>query len=97
MPKRFLVNGSGDGKQHFPDEIKEKPEQHDTENALHNAHETDETAPLCQWWFGKLAQARGANQTVIVFGDAFAAKELPALDATRRGFALRMVETALVR
>lgn len=42
-------------------------------------------------------QARCANDAVVVFGDAFATEELPALRAARNGLPGFMVQAALVR
>ena len=41
-------------------------------------------------------EADGAHDTVLVFGDAFAAEAVAALRAARHGFAGNMIETTLM-
>ena len=87
----------GYGKQSFANGVKEKPKQQYAEQTLHDAHKTDETLALGQTRCGEFQQAGGADEPIIVFGDAFAAKKMAALRAARRRFTLRVIEATLMR
>ena len=87
---------SGQGQEKISDKIKEKPGRDQSQQELAEVKRARETAPFEERDARQFSQARGANDPVLMFGDALAAKILGALRAARDCFALGMVETALI-
>jgi hypothetical protein len=83
--------------QTFADEKEEKPGDQNTKGALRKPENGGESEALRKRPARQLFQAGGANNTVIVFGDALTAEKSLTFWAARDGFAHGMVETALVR
>ena len=91
------MEGGRQRQQSLADEIKKEPGEQQPGQQLGTSENARKGGPLQERDGRKFPQAGCANNLVIVLGDAFAAKELGALWATRYGFALGMVKAALVR
>src|SRR5262249_24354247 len=78
--------------QSFSNQVKEKPREKKPANALDERNRPGQKTPLEQRDRSQFAQARRADDPVVVFRDAFAAKELAAFRAPGHSFALAMVE-----
>ncbi len=72
--------------------VKEQPEYDEAYEA--SARQNQRLGPRSFLGRGKRLQAGGADHSIIVFGDAFAAEEATALRAPGGGLPLEMVETA---
>jgi hypothetical protein len=77
-------------------EIKEQQDGRHAKEQLDSTHDPHETGALRQRNGRQLSQAERANHPIFVLGDALTAIELPAVGATGRGFAHRMVEASLM-
>ena len=82
--------------QSLADEIEKEPGEQEPGQQLGASENAGKGGSLQERDRGEFPQAGRANHLVIVLGNAFAAKELGALWTTRHGFALGMVEAALV-
>jgi hypothetical protein len=86
----------GNRQQSLAHQVKEKPQDHHTQQALAQPEDSREAAARSGAAPGQFLQAGRANDAIIVFRDAFAAEELPTLQAPRRRLALRVIETSLL-
>lgn len=96
LPNRAVVKGNGNCEQALPNPIKEKPRGHNSGQRENNLAEDERGIFFGRRSFEEFFQATGANHSVIVFGDAFAAEKQLALRATRHGLAHEMMETGLL-
>jgi len=96
FPYGAVVERTWHRQQALAKEIKEDQQRGEADGQLHCAHQAHEAAALREGHPGQLLQARGANDPVIVFRDAFTAEELAAFRAARRGLTGGVVEAALV-
>lgn len=95
-PYGTFVKVRGNAEQRAAEEIKTKPKNADANGKLnHRKHPREGTARRVRL-DGQLAQAIGANDAVIVLGDAFAAIEVAAFRAARHSFAQRMLKATLM-
>ena len=90
------MKGAWHREQALAKEVKEDHQRHQTREQLNGSHHTDEAGSLGEGHLGQLLQARGADDTIVVFRDAFAAVELGALGTPRCRLAERVIEAALV-
>jgi hypothetical protein len=84
------------GDKRLADEIKEKPCHAEAEQRLAQAESTGKSTPFGERPPGKFPQARSADDAIIMLGNAFPAKKLRALRASRHRLALRVIETSLI-
>jgi hypothetical protein len=84
-------------RERFADYKKEKPRHENARGTLRDANRHDKTASLSQRHARQLFQASGAEHTIVMFGDAFAAKELLAFRAACHRFAGGVIEATLIR
>ena len=80
----------------MPDPIKEKPRGENSSQTKDGLFQAEQAICFGAGRFDKFLQATGADDAVIMFGDAFAAEEEFALGTTRNGFTQRVVETTLL-
>jgi hypothetical protein len=95
FPKGALVKRARNGQQALADQIKKEPRCHEPRDALSDSDGDPATPPRC---IGSklLFQTAGADDAVIMFGNALAAKELMATGAERCCFAQSVVQATLV-
>ena len=90
------MKGGWQRKQDLAEEIEEKPSRHQAEQAFHGTDETGKAAPPQQRNTREFCETRGADDSILVLGNAFAAE----ITSTRRtagdSFPLGMIETALI-
>jgi hypothetical protein len=80
----------------LPDPIKKKRRREKAGETQSGAGQNAERMPALSDVPGSLAQTGGAEDAVVMFGDALAAKEVAALRALRDGFARGMIEAMLM-
>jgi hypothetical protein len=86
----------GQFQQAIPDEKKEKPCQQNSDGTLREAGKFDESQSLRKRLARHFSQTGGAEDSVVVFGDALSAEKVVAFWAARRRLARGMVETTLM-
>ena len=84
------------GHQELPQEVEDHPSCGQADREFSCPHDGEKARPPREGRLGHVAQARGADDAVVVFRDTFAAEEASALRAAGHGFAEGVVETALV-
>ena len=95
-PQRAFVKGGGNSQQGFTDQKeKEHREQNATRRPGH-ARKTTESGLLGERDPRQFVETGGAQHPILMFSDAFPAKELPAFRAARDRLAPRMIETTLM-
>jgi len=95
FPKFTGVKVVRHGEQQAPNHIENEPcnkEPHHRPGKRAHCAQLHDARAGCR---GDAREAPGANDTVLVFDDAFAAKKTPALRTARDSFALDMMEAAL--
>ncbi len=95
FPQCSFMKRCGQFQQPFANQIEKKPNHDDAQQALRGAHQTAKRPARQVRLPDKLRQARGADDPVVVFGDAFAAEKTAALRTTRHGFTRGVIETSL--
>src|SRR5579859_8118799 len=96
LPERSFMERIRQLQQTFADQKKEKPGRQKAESTLDEPQEPDERDVPGKRLPRQFFQTDGANHTVVVFGDALAAKTLPALRAASHRFTSHMIKTALL-
>jgi len=96
LPERSLMERGRQGEQTLAYEVKEKPDDEQSQQTLANPERPDETAPLQQGNAGQLAQTVGADDAIVVFGNAFPTKELAATGAARHRLPFGVVKASLI-
>jgi hypothetical protein len=84
-----------DREQGLSRQMEKKPGDKQSRQTLKSSQCSNETAPLREGRIDHFPETSGANDPVIVFGDAFPAIKMSAVRAARRGLSQRMIETAL--
>jgi hypothetical protein len=79
----------------FTQQIENKPRGQQPQQTMRKLQDSGKNAAFYEWAPGQPFQARGADHLIVMLGDAFPAKKLPAGRTARDRFPLDMVEAAL--
>jgi hypothetical protein len=80
------MKGTWNRQKHLPQQIKNIPEDDDSQKYLKNFRQSTKIGRFYQPGFTEPSQTSGANNAIFVFADAFPTKKSFALWATCRGF-----------
>src|SRR5689334_8049911 len=80
----------------FSDQIKKQPSRGDSAEGENPCRELSQNRSALFGRPQQLRQAIGTKHTIVMFGDAFATKIVPALRTARDGFAFVMPKTTLL-
>ena len=91
MPHCIFMKRSSHFRKPFSHHEEKEPHKQNRDRALTKADEICKPGAACEWFVRKLLEAGGAEHTVVVLGDAFAAEEPGAFRAARDSFPVAMV------
>ena len=97
VPERAFMERRWQRQQRPADEVKEKPDDENSQRALDGAPHAREHGAFEQRHAGMFGQTRGTDHPALVFGDTLAAEKAETLRTAGHGFARRVMKATLKR